>query len=248
MSLHQHDISRSSAAVLSTSANGAMRAPAPVFLVGPVLVTEVPAIPGSSVRGALREAFRSGTSGAGLFQEIWEDLFGPPPQTSSGFSVSDATLEESESTARAINELHRLSGLTWEQLVEPFQVARRSLHFWASGKPLNAGNEERLRRVLATIRTADRGSASLNRAMLLQDRDGVVPFDLLVRGEYDRFIELVGAGPGRREVKLAPLSPEARAARRPPPPDQLVGALQDRVHVEEGKLISATPIRRRREK
>jgi hypothetical protein len=243
MSLHQHEFNRSTVASLSTSANGAMHAPAPILLVGPVLVTESPAI-----GGALREALRSGTSGAGLFEEIWEDIFGPPPQTSSGFSVSDAPAEESESTARAINELHRLSGLTWEQLADLFQLARRSLHFWASGKPLNAGNEERLRRVLAAIRTADRGSASSNRAMLLQDRDGAVPFDLLVREEYDLFIELVGTGPGRREVKLAPLSPEARAARRPPPPDELVGALQDRVHVEKGKLISSTPIRRRREK
>ena len=54
-------------------------------------------------------------------------------------------------------------------------------------------------------------------------------------------------GPGRREVKLAPLSPEALEARKPRPPEELVGALQDRVHVEKGKLLSATPIRRKRQ-
>lgn len=230
MSLHQQEGTGYSLLARSTSANGAMfEPPRPVFHVGPRLVAR-------------------GTTGTGIFEGLWQDVLSPPPQTSSGLSMSQAPAEQSESTARAINELHRLTGLTWEQLAEVFQVARRSLHFWASGKPLNGRNEERLRRVLAVIRTTDRGSTSQNRAMLLQDRDGVVPLDLLVGEEFDVFVELVGAGPGRREFKLTPLSEEARAARRPPPPDQLVGALQDRVHVEKGKLLSSTPMRRRREK
>lgn len=41
----------------------------------------------------------------------------------------------------------------------------------------------------------------------------------------------------------APLSPEAHNARKPPPPDALVDALQDRVHVERGELIASQPIR-----
>lgn len=230
MSLHQHEGTGYSALARSTSANGAMlEPPLPVFQVGPRLVAR-------------------GTTGTGVFDGLWQDVLSPPPQTNSGLSISDAPAEEHESPARAISELHRLTGLTWEQLAELFQVARRSLHFWASGKPLNGRNEARLRRILAAIRTTDRGSASANRAMLLQDRDGAVPLDLLVGEEFDVFVELVGAGPGRREFRLTPLSEEAQAARRPPPPDQLVGALQDRVHVEKGKLLSSTPIRRRREK
>jgi transcriptional regulator with XRE-family HTH domain len=152
-----------------------------------------------------------------LLAEDWEHVLVPLPQTSAGRTqVEDE--QHAQSTSSAIMELRRLSGLTWEQLASLFNVARRSLHFWASGKPVNAPNEERLRRVLAVVRKADRGFAAKNRAMLLEDRDGVVPFDLLARGEYETFIELVGTGPGRREVKLAPLSPKALEARRPQRP------------------------------
>lgn len=45
-----------------------------------------------------------------------------------------------------------------------------------------------------------------------------------------------------------PCPPVLEDARRPPPPDQLVGALQDRVHSEDGRLITATPIRVPKEK
>jgi hypothetical protein len=39
-----------------------------------------------------------------------------------------------------------------------------------------------------------------------------------------------------------PLSPEAQAARAALPPEVLAAALQDRVHVERGKLIAAWPV------
>lgn len=38
------------------------------------------------------------------------------------------------------------------------------------------------------------------------------------------------------------LSEAAKAARRPPPPAQLVGALQDRIHIENGRLLAAVSI------
>lgn len=183
------------------------------------------------LRGPL---YIEGTAARHLLAEDWEHVLVPLPQTSAG-RMQPEEEAEAQSTSSAIMELRRLSGLTWEQLATLFNVARRSLHFWASGKPVNAPNEERLRRVLAVVRKADRGFASQNRAMLLEDRDGVVPFDLLARGEYETFIELVGTGPGRRELKLAPLSPETLEARKPQPPEKLVGALQDRVHVDVGR-------------
>jgi hypothetical protein len=47
---------------------------------------------------------------------------------------------------------------------------------------------------------------------------------------------------GRRDfTRPAPLSPEERERRKPPPPETLVGALQDCVH-QEGKLIASKPI------
>jgi DNA-binding transcriptional regulator YiaG len=187
-----------------------------------------------------------GTTALHLLGEDWEHELVPLPQTNAGRMQIEEE-EKTQSTSSAIMELRRLSGLTWEQLATLFNVARRSLHFWASGKPVNASNEEHLRRVLAVVRRADRGFAAKNRSILFEDRDGVVPFDLLARGEYDTFIDLVLTGPGRREVKLAPLSPEALEARKPQPPEELVGALQDRVHVEKGRLLLATPIRRKRQ-
>lgn len=44
-------------------------------------------------------------------------------------------------------------------------------------------------------------------------------------------------------TRPAPLSPEAQAARKPLPPEDLVNALQDRVHIERGELIASQPIR-----
>jgi transcriptional regulator with XRE-family HTH domain len=165
--------------------------------------------------------------------EVRETLLAPLPQTSPGLLPPDP--EEGTKTSSAILELRRLSGLTWEQLATLFDVTRRTLHFWASGKPVNGPNEERLRRVLAAVRTTDRGTAAGNRALLLQERGGTVPFDLLARGEYGAFVRLVAAGSGRHGTKPTPLSRDAREARKPAPPDRLVGALQDRVHARAGK-------------
>jgi DNA-binding transcriptional regulator YiaG len=76
----------------------------------------------------------------------------------------------------AIAELRRLSGLTWDQLARLFDVSRRSLHFWASGKAMTPSNEEHLQRVLGAVRKIDRGSAGANREALLAARgDGTVP-------------------------------------------------------------------------
>jgi len=46
--------------------------------------------------------------------------------------------------------------------------------------------------------------------------------------------------------KLSPLSPEAQAARRPRPPEELVGALQDRVHIETGRSRPARAVKAKR--
>jgi DNA-binding transcriptional regulator YiaG len=153
--------------------------------------------------------------------------------------------ERTEATRAAIHELRRLSGLTWEHLARICGVTRRTLHFWASGKPLTAAHEERLQRLLATMRMIDRGSAQDNRSVLLQpSQDGVLPFDLLTDGEYDTVVALLSPG-GRARTSLprAPLSAEARTARQPPPPEDLVGALQDRVHREVGKARAVRAIR-----
>ena len=164
------------------------------------------------------------------------------PEGSPALRIAEGGQEYTEATRAAVHELRGLSGLTWEHLARLCGVTRRTLHFWASGKPLTAAHEERLQRLLATMRAIDRGSAPDTRSMLLQpSQDGVLPFDLLIDGEYDTVVALLGPGGRVRTPRTrTSLSAEAHATRQPPSPEELVGALQDRVHREVGK---ARPVR-----
>lgn len=141
-----------------------------------------------------------------------------------------------------IGELRRLSGLTWDQLARIFKVSRRSLHFWASGKSMSPSNEEHLQRVLAVVRRIDTGSSSANRTALLAVReDGSILFDYLIGGDYERALAILGPGRARR-VSPSKFSEEARAVRNPRSPEELVGALQDRIHPTSGRILAAKPI------
>jgi DNA-binding transcriptional regulator YiaG len=162
-----------------------------------------------------------------------------PVQTTAGASVVLAATP----SGSGIGELRRMSGLTWDQLARLFNVGRRSLHFWASGKSMAPSNEERLQRLLAVVRKVDRGSGSANRAALLGVReDGNIPFDLLVAGDYERVVSLLGPGEGRRVPPLK-FSEESRTARAPQLPEELVGALQDRIHRDGGTARAAKSVR-----
>jgi transcriptional regulator with XRE-family HTH domain len=220
-------------------------------------VIDMPIRTATSAAGAMRQQMTLGlvlmsgalsslgtTTSAKVFSPLVHRSLRPLIQTSSGIPMPGF-----QGAASALLELRRLSGLTWEQLARLFGVDRRSLHFWANGKPLNPGNEERLHRLLATIRKLDRGRASDNRALLLESREGgVIPFDLLTAGRYEEVLTLVGKGTGHSRAKSTPRSAQASANRKPPPPAELVGALQDRAHTDRSRLLSATPIQRKREK
>lgn len=144
----------------------------------------------------------------------------------------------------AIAEFHRLSGFTWEQLARLFNVNRRSLHFWASGKAMAPRNEEHLQRLLAVVRKIDRGSASANRAALLVARDdGTIPFDLLAEGHYERVVSLLHNGEAVARLVPPRLSAQAKAARAPRRPEELVDALQDPVHRETGIARAARSVK-----
>ena len=151
-------------------------------------------------------------------------------------ALSSATPSEpSRSTAAAVSELRRFSGLTWEQLAQVLGVSRRSLHFWASGQSLNASNEDHLRRTLMALTQADRGTARANRQMLMEDHGGILPLDLLTGHNYAEFLRRVGQGAGRTKLHLQPLSQAALDARKPLPPEQLIDALQDPIHRDVGR-------------
>ena len=146
-------------------------------------------------------------------------------------------LEEGGSVGVEIFEIRRLSGLTWDELATVFSVSRRSLHHWANGKPISAANEDRVRRVLATLQRIDRGEMQKNRALLMAPcPDGGLVIDLLRRADFDTVERLVQAGPGR----LSPagrLSAAAAAIRRPAPPAELLDARHDEGPVTRGRFM-----------
>lgn len=189
--------------------------------------------------GAMLAGFGTSTAFA-----LPADIVSPSPLPVHQQTTAGRALAREERAGTAIAELRRLSGFTWEQLARLFKVTRRSLHFWASGKAMTPANEEHLHRLLGTIRKLNRGSASTNRAVLLAVRDdGTIPFDLLADGQYDAVVTLVGPGNAPVRVTRPRISDEARAARAPRPPEELVGALQSRVHQEVGAIRAAKSVR-----
>jgi hypothetical protein len=154
--------------------------------------------------------------------------------------------EEGTSVGAEIFEIRRLSGLTWDELATVFGVSRRSLHHWANGKPISAANEDRVRRVLATLQRVDHGEAHRNRTLLMAScPDGGLVIDLLRRGDFETVEHLIQAGPGRA-VLGSRLSADAAAARRPPSPAELVDARHDKGPVTRGRFMRVERVRTRR--
>lgn len=179
-------------------------------------------------------------------ETINRNLVAASEMTTSG--VAMASISSPEATQKALSELRRLSGLTWEQLAKLFNVSRRSLHFWASGQPLSRFNEEHLNRLLGTIRYIDQGSASLNRSLLLHpDSNGNPLFDLLVAGKYEDVKRIVGSNNAPRKPALGTLTEDERKRYYSPQnPADLVDALQDPIHREVGRSRPARTARSRK--
>jgi DNA-binding transcriptional regulator YiaG len=205
---------------------------------------------GAMLMRQVREPVLVGCMLAGLGTST---AYGPPQnrvlwsQRPVEHTTAGAAVVVAEPAGAAIGELRRLSGFTWDQLARIFNVSRRSLHFWASGKPMAPSNEEHLQRLLSVVRKIDRGSASANRAALLGVReDGSLPFDLLAAGDYERVLSQLGQGKARRAAPPKLSEEEARAARAPRPPEELVGALQDRIHPTSLRAAKAIAVSRRK--
>jgi len=114
------------------------------------------------------------------------------------FSVEDSDPLTNTKPAELVHELRRISGLTWAQIAEVFDVSARAPYHWASGKTVSAENHERLGRVVTALRFIDRGSADENRNLLLGSaRLGQTYLDLLCSGEYELVRKLAGNGAGR---------------------------------------------------
>jgi hypothetical protein len=84
------------------------------------------------------------------------------------------------STAEAVLELRRLSGLTWEELAGVFDVSRRAVHHWASGNAMTAEHIQHLFTTLHLVRRLSHGSSADVRARLLaRSATGETGLDLL---------------------------------------------------------------------
>ena len=198
------------------------------------------------VSGALSVA---GTSSAEPTR-IWEAPYKHESDATASGTSHDAAATRmeigTEATRKAVSELRRISGLTWEQLAGLFGVSRRSVHFWASGKPLNATNHQRLMRVLDVVRHADRGTAHSTRAALLDVRGGRTAFEMLADQRFGEAHAALGRGRTRLVPALTQLSEAAQTARKPLPPDELYDAKSDRVHQEPGRARAARTARGQR--
>ena len=137
-----------------------------------------------------------------------------------------------ESTAEAVMEIRRRSGLTWEELGDLFDVSRRSVHHWANGKSVTASHDRTIRRMLAAVRHLDQGDQVGTRALLLavDQAMGVSTLDLMKDGRFDEAMGRVAGAPAPGPYHT-PLSHAARDARRPKAPALLLGAEQERPDV-----------------
>lgn len=139
-----------------------------------------------------------------------------------------------EATRAALPELRRRTGLTWDQMARLFEVSRRSVHAWASGKPMTADHEEHLHRLLAVVRDANRSADAL-RAALFSIVDGQQLLDLLVARRYGTVAVALGVGDMHEPKPRTPLAARAQEVRRPLPPDDLVADEGPRSYPIEGR-------------
>ncbi len=221
-----------------------------------ILLRESPnQLSSTSALGAMRHPSTNSSIGSRIFMVLSsttasratadQELLAAVEMTTSGITLPSTS--SPEATQKSLGVLRRLSGLTWDQLAKLFNVSRRSLHFWASGQPLSRFNEEQLNRLLGTIQYIDRGTASLNRSLLLKlDNNSNPLFDLLVAGKHEEFKQIVGAGNALQKPQLGSLSEDVYAARMPQNPADLVDALQDPVHREVGQSRPARAARSRK--
>ena len=160
--------------------------------------------------------------------------------------VSDApaaSIAETPSLSECVMELRRKSGLTWESLATIFDVDRRSVHLWASGRAMSAPNAEKLGRVLSVMRRAEGVSPAAVRAWLMSaDKYGRLPIDLLREGRFDEVV--APDWTSARVVRPAAVDEAVRRARTPRAPEDLIEARHDRIHFERSKVLSTVPLKK----
>lgn len=170
--------------------------------------------------------------------------------TSGYLGTTDVETEKADlpNHDRAIMELRRLSGLTWDHIARIFAVSRRSIHFWASGKAMKQEHEEKLYRLLNVIRKIDTGSASANRCALLScDSEGRTALELLRDSAFDEVLRAIENTDTQRKRPKPIDSEEFKRRMIPASPVQLLDASQETLknNVKPQKRIPVSQIRKK---
>jgi len=146
-------------------------------------------------------------------------------------------------TAEAVLEIRRRSGLTWEELSELFGVSRRSVHHWANGKTVTMEHDREIRGVLKAIHRIDEGSQAATRDRLLTiGASEKSVFALLKAHRFDEAMAQIG-GTVVPAPQRIPLSQKAQEMLRPPAPALLLEAEQDRPNFPVSKARIARAVR-----
>jgi len=168
----------------------------------------------------------------------------PVRGTSSG-PVNENLAAPSQSTAQAVLEIRRRSGLTWESLSNLFNVSRRTIHHWASGKKPSMQHELSIRRTLDAVRYLDEGSQRATCARLLETIQGTSIFDMLADNRFAAVLQLKPGAASIASGRLrAALSADEWDRRRPTPPNRLLESIQDRPDIP---VVAARIVRPTRE-
>jgi DNA-binding transcriptional regulator YiaG len=75
--------------------------------------------------------------------------------TSAGVAIGAREKDINPSTADALDEIKRRSGLTWGQLARIFNVSRRTVHSWANGAAVRVGHIGLVTQLLERVREFD---------------------------------------------------------------------------------------------
>lgn len=114
---------------------------------------------------------------------------------------------EPATDAELVRWLKDESGLTWDQIARIFDVSRRTVHLWANGSRVSAGNAEALHAFAALVRQfAGRSPDDTRNGLLTIGANGLSPIDQFRRSQHD----------GASNVSGTPFEP-----------DELLGAQAD---------------------
>jgi DNA-binding transcriptional regulator YiaG len=142
-------------------------------------------------------------------------------------------LSSHQTTAHKVRELHRISGLSWKQIADLFEVSSRSLHLWANGNSMTLQHEQTLETVYQFIQQLDTGHTRENKRWLETKQGTYSPLDLLKRRDYDHARRLM-----LPESKVARVS-LPKPTSTPyylPSPDILLDATQEIAHESPQRL------------